>query len=1402
MKKQPVRPMPQPSINWRRFSFIIIPCLFAFISLSTVRSLFSAPLTPPLPPVITEPLVDGQIVSPSDVHMETAPMSDPDGHEHQCSDWQIIISDTQELIWQTVCIGGVERLHTHLGDGTFMGSYNGRTELHYDTDYIMQVRHIDDNNEISPWSQRLFRTGPATQLFPLQLDDVLAVPAPQWVDTASAPVILPPGAPQPFLKLESPTGQNLLQINGFDGATNQIINPAPLPAHVNARLQIHAGNTGLYLTLPETDLTFVDNANNIRTIYLPAMSITPTQTLYFWISANGSTYAGSAGQTEPDFSALVRGAPVPWIALQPGYKVEVVATGFQLPVHIAFVPEGVYPGNPDDPFYYVAELYGKIKVVTRGGAVYDYATDLLNFNPTGNFPGSGEQGVAGVTIDPASGDVFATMLYSSDPADDTAPHYPKVVRFQSADGGISASTQITILNMVGESQGQSHQISNISVGPDNKLYVHMGDGFDANTALNLNSFRGKILRLNLDGSAPPDNPFYTGGGSAPDYIYAYGVRNPFGGDWRDADGTLYQVENGPSIDRLSRIISGTSYGWNGTNNSMLINAIYNWSPSHAPVDIAFIQNSTFGGSGFPAAKLDHAFVTESGPTWASGPQTRGKRIVEFVIDTDGNLITGPVKLVEYNGTGKASAAGMAAGPDGLYFSDLYKDMNYASPVDAGANILRVRFVGVADFVGAPRLGLAPLTVTFTDTSDVPDAIAWFWDFGDGATSTVPNPTHTYTQNGVFDVTLRVTGLNGISVERKPGYVLVGQVGNGIGVLGQYYEFTGPTPPTDPFQTFRLERIDSTIDFDWGAGSPDPAIDDDLFSIQWQGQVQPLYSELYTFYTWSGDGIRLWVDGQLVVDDWSNHAARERSGDIWLQAGQRYDMEVHYYENTGNAAVAISWESASQVKEIIPAAYLYPPADLAVAAAAQPDPAVAGGYITYTLVVTNNGPYSATAVTFSNTLSAGLTFVSGANCSVNGSGVTCAVGDIGVGATATASFAAHVSLTAVEPLSNLVEVHSSSLDHVAANNQTSVSTAVNASAPPRIYVASSLPVCNFLSPCTDDVFAAFDTVADAGWITILDDYTVPAGLSSGNGGANQVLVDGPGTLTWDGSYGEALFTVGSGDVTFDGISMAAIAPGTAVSVTGSGNLTIQHSAHSIMSFDTAVHMAGSGTAVIKGNRFAGNLTVFAQSSGTLLAYANNIEGFNTALDHSGGSPHLKHNWWGAYSGPAPVGLDAAAWAARLGAPMQSWAEGSGSASLGAAQLSGGSGTAVVVSHGRDHHPFGSGISANPADLCSDYYDFFTVNASGLWRVATPVDDNAACNQRALAALRLYWIPDITACGPSGNNACWQLRLGVTAEGQTLAAAGLSVADLGGTPFAAGSSEGGGSTAVYLPVVLKP
>src|SRR5206468_2839749 len=90
-------------------------------------------------------------------------------------------------------------------------------------------------------------------------------------------------------------------------------------------------------------------------------------------------------------------------------------------------------------------------------------------------------------------------------------------------------------------------------------------------------FRGKILRMNLDGTPAAGNPFYdpSDGIDAHDY----GFRNPFSGSWRAADGFHYEVENGPNVDRFARIVP--DYGWTGYDADMYINALYNWAPAIA-----------------------------------------------------------------------------------------------------------------------------------------------------------------------------------------------------------------------------------------------------------------------------------------------------------------------------------------------------------------------------------------------------------------------------------------------------------------------------------------------------------------------------------------------------------------------------------------------------------------------------------------------------------------------------------------------------------------------------------------------------------------------------------------------------------------------------------------------------
>jgi hypothetical protein len=114
----------------------------------------------------------------------------------------------------------------------------------------------------------------------------------------------------------------------------------------------------------------------------------------------------------------------------------------------------------------------------------------------------------------------------------------------------------------------------------------------------------------------------------------------------------------------------------------------------------------------------------------------------------------------------------------------------------------------------------------------------------------------------------------------------------------------------------LTRTDPQINFNW-AGAPDEALGEDNFSVRWTGEVEAAFTETYIFYTNSNDGVRLWVDGQQLVDNWTDHENTENSGNIDLAAGQTYSVLMEYYDNDGVGVAELRWSSPRTPKDFVP-----------------------------------------------------------------------------------------------------------------------------------------------------------------------------------------------------------------------------------------------------------------------------------------------------------------------------------------------------------------------------------------------------------------------------------------------------------------------------------------------------
>ncbi|WP_181907366.1 fibronectin type III domain-containing protein [Cohnella lupini] len=134
-----------------------------------------------------------------------------------------------------------------------------------------------------------------------------------------------------------------------------------------------------------------------------------------------------------------------------------------------------------------------------------------------------------------------------------------------------------------------------------------------------------------------------------------------------------------------------------------------------------------------------------------------------------------------------------------------------------------------------------------------------------------------------------------------------------GIIGQYY--------SGNFGTLALTQTDATIDFDWGGGRPTPDVPGEWFTARWTGKVQPQYTETYTFYTDTDDGVRLWVNGQQLINNWVSMNG-ELSATISLTGGVKYDIVMEFLENGGNAHAKLSWSSASQSKQVVPNGRLF------------------------------------------------------------------------------------------------------------------------------------------------------------------------------------------------------------------------------------------------------------------------------------------------------------------------------------------------------------------------------------------------------------------------------------------------------------------------------------------------
>jgi glucose/arabinose dehydrogenase len=344
-------------------------------------------------------------------------------------------------------------------------------------------------------------------------------------------------------------------------------------------------------------------------------------------------------------------APTPFpITVPNGFAVEIFASGLDLPTSIAFPPDG-------SNRLFVNELQsGRVRII-QNGALLDEPFARVETNTTGGFPVSGENGLLGITFDPQYNvNRYVYITYATRTATGT---FGTVARFTDVN---NRGEDFRVL-LQGVPSAQGHQIESLAFGPDGKLYVSTGDAFLDGEVQDTDTFVGKILRMNPDGSLPVDNPFP---GS---FTYAYGFRNSFDLAFRHS-GELFSSDNGPDRDdELNRIVAGGNYGWpinvGTTSAPEFITPVHVWHDIVAPGGMMF-----YNGAQFPSGYRGKLFIVLFGNTFSDGPSPWAKRVQ--VVDV---TATPPSfeDFAVYDFPGLGNPLDVAEGPDGsLFLSDIFQ----------------------------------------------------------------------------------------------------------------------------------------------------------------------------------------------------------------------------------------------------------------------------------------------------------------------------------------------------------------------------------------------------------------------------------------------------------------------------------------------------------------------------------------------------------------------------------------------------------------------------------------------------------------------------------------------------------------------------------------------------------